>query len=120
MGVFIFFDQYKSKNKGMLITNNKLDMLVKSSNMLKLQVCLNSVNSKNDFRNTVWFGIVNNIEFMKENNVKLTRERFHGNKKATKADINTMESFTLLLNGICDYKIQTFFSRVEFQRRKQT
>lgn len=114
LGVFIFFDQYKSKNKGMLpsmlITNNKLDMLVKSSNMPKLQVYLNSVNSKNDFRNTVWFGIVNNIEFMKENNVKLTRERFHGNKKATKADINTMESFTLLLNGICDYKIQTFFS----------
>ncbi len=114
LGVFIYFDQYKSKNKGMvptmLIANNKLDMLVKSSNLPKLQVYLNTVNNKNDFRNTIWFGIVNDIEFRKESNVNLTRERFKGNKKAAKSELNTMEAFTTLLNGICDYKIQTFFS----------
>lgn len=114
LGVFIYFDQYQSKNKGMipsmLITNDKLDMLVKSSNLPRLQVYLNTVNNKNDFRNTIWFGIVNDIEFNAETNVKLTRERFKGNKKVTKENVNTMESFTSLLYGICDYKIQTFFS----------
>ena len=94
----------------MLICNNKLDMLVKSSNLPRLQVYLNTVNNKNDFRNTIWFGIVNDIEFTTETNVKLTRERFKGNKKVSKPDVNTMESLTSLLFGICDYKIQTFFS----------
>ncbi|WP_058486184.1 hypothetical protein [Defluviitalea phaphyphila] len=114
LGVFIFFDQYQSKNKGMaptmLITNNTLSMLTKSSNLPILQVYLNTVNNKNDFRNTIWFGIVGDIEFNKGNNIKLTRERFKGNKKVVKEDINTMESLTSLLHGICDYKIQTFFS----------
>lgn len=114
LGVFSFFDQYKSKNKGMLptmlIANDKLEMLVKSSNLPRLQVFLNTVNNKNDFRNTIWFGIVNDIEFSKESNIKLTRERFSGNKKAIKNDLNTMESLTLLLNGILDYSVQTFFS----------
>ena len=114
LGVFVFFDQYKSKNKGMvpalLIANAKLDMLVKSSNLPRLQVYLNTVNNKNDFRNTIWNGIVGDVEFNMEDNVKLTRERFKGNKKVKKPDINTMESLTSLLFGICDYKIQTFFS----------
>lgn len=44
--------------------NDKLDMLVKSSNL----VYFNTVNNKNDFRNTIWFEIVNNIEFNTETN----------------------------------------------------
>jgi hypothetical protein len=114
LGAFIFFDQYKSKNKGMLPTmlvcNTKLDMLTKSSNLPRLQTYLNTVNNKNDFRNTIWFGIVGDIEFNLEDNVKLTRERFKGNKKVIKSGVNTMESLTSLLYGICDYKVQTFFS----------
>ncbi len=114
LGVFIYFDQYKSKNKGMvptmLICNNKLEMLTKSSYLPRLQVYLNTVNNKNDFRNTIWFGIVGDIEFNIENNTKLTRERFKGNKKVAKQNVNTMENLTSLLYGICDYKIQTFFS----------
>ncbi|MDR1066646.1 MAG: transcriptional regulator [Clostridiales bacterium] len=114
LGAFIFFDQYKSKNKGMvptmLVCNDTLEMLVKSSNLPRLQVFLNTVNNKNDFRNTIWFGIVSDIEFNKETNVKLSRERFQGNKKVVKSGINAMESLTSLLYGIVDYKIQTFFS----------
>ena len=114
LGVFIFFDQYQSKNKGMvpsmLVTNNKLDMIVKSNTLPRLQVYLNTVNNKNDFKNTIWFGIVSDVEFNKGNNVKLSRERFKGNKKVNKPGVNTMESLTMLLQGIQDYKIQTFFS----------
>lgn len=114
LGVYTFFDQYKSKNKGMLpsllVTNCKLDMTVKSSNLPRLQVFLNTVNNKNDFRNTIWFGIVGDLEFNLESNVKLTRERFKGNKKIVNPNANTMESLTMLLYGIVDYRIQTFFS----------
>lgn len=114
LGVFIFFDQYQSKNKGMvptmLITNNPLDMTVKSNNLPRLQVYLNTVNNKNDFKNTIWFGIVGDIEFNQENKVQLSRERFKGNKKVIKPGVNTMTALTSLLHGINDYKIQTFFS----------
>jgi len=114
LGVFVYFDQYKSKNKGMvptlLICNNRLDMLTKSNYLPRLQVYLNSVNHKNNFQNCVWFAIANDIEFNLDNNVKLTRERFKGNKKVTKNNVNSMENLTSLLSGICDYKIQTFFS----------
>ena len=114
LGVFVFFDQYRSKKKGMppslLVCNSKLDMITKSNFMPRLQVYLNTVNNKNDFRNTIWFGIVGDIEFNLENNVKLTRERFKGSKKVTKPDINLIENLSALLAGIADYKVHTFFS----------
>ena len=114
LGVYVYFDQYKPKNKGMvpslLVCNNKLDMITKSNLMPRLQVFLNTVNNKNDFRNTIWFGIVGNLEFNIEDNVKLTRERFKGNKKVVKQDINAMENFSALMHGISDYKVQVFFS----------
>jgi len=114
LGVYIFFDQYKPRNKGMvpsmLICNNTLDMLTKSNNLPRLQTFLNTVNNKNDFRETIWFGIVGNLEYDAGDNIKLTRQRFDGNKKVTKTDLNTMEHLTSLLHGIVDYRIQTFFS----------
>ncbi len=62
----MFFDQYATKNRGMaptlLVTNTKLDLLVKSTNAPRLETYLNTVNSKNDFTDTVWFGIVPSIE----------------------------------------------------------
>ncbi len=114
LGVFSYFDQYRPKIKGMtpsmIICNTKLDMIVKSSNLPRLQAYLNTVNNKTDFKNTIWYGIVPDIEFTKESTVKLSRERFAGNKKITKEGVNTMESLTGLLNGIVDYKVQVFFS----------
>ena len=114
LGVFVFFDQYRSKRKAMppalLICNNKLDMLTKSNFMPRLQVYLNTVNNKNDFRNTIWFGIVGDLEFNLESNVKLTRERFKGSKKVVKPNINLIENLAALLGGISDYKVHTFFS----------
>lgn len=113
LGVYVFFAQY-GKNKGMkpsmLVCNATLEMLVKSTNMPRLQVFLDTVNNKNDFRNTVWFGIAANVEYNDSSGVRLTRERVKGNKKVTKTDLNTMADLTSLLQGICDYKVQTFFS----------
>lgn len=114
LGVKMFFDQYDIKRKGMvptlLITNTKLDLMVKSSNLPRLETFLNSVNTKNDFENTVWFGIVPDIGLESSGKVKLRRERFRGNDVEERLDTNTMESLVSLLDVIKDYKIQVFFN----------
>ena len=114
LGVKMFFDQYVTKNKGMqpamLITNTKLDMLVKSSNIPRLETYLNTVNAKNDFTDTIWFGIVPSIDMEAGAKAKVTRERFRGNEKVVKQDGNTMESLTMLLQVVKDFKVQIFFS----------
>lgn len=114
LGVRMFFDQYATKNKGMqpsmLITNAKLDMTVKSSNIPRLETYLNTVNSKNEFSDTIWFGIVPSVELESAGKVKVSRERFRGNGKTVKQEGNTMESLTMLLQVVKDYKVQVFFN----------
>ncbi|MBC2580530.1 transcriptional regulator [Clostridium sp. DJ247] len=114
LGVKMFFDQYNTKNKGMqptlIITNNKLDMTVKSSNSDRLETYLNTVNSKNDFMDTIWFSIVPSIEMSSVGKVKTRRERFRGNEKVSQKEGNTIESLTILLEILKKYKIQVFFN----------
>lgn len=114
LGIKMYFDQYSVKNKGMqpalIITNNKLDMTVKSNNIPRLKAYLNTVNLKNDFEDTIWFGIVPSVEIEQVGKVKTRRERFKGNVKAGKSDGNTMESLSLLLDTLRDYRIQVFFN----------
>ncbi|MGC5325334.1 transcriptional regulator [Brevibacillus sp. SYSU BS000544] len=116
LGVKMFFDQYTTKNKGMqptlLVTNTKLDMMVKSNNIPRLETYLNTVNSKNEFSDTVWFGIVPSVEMEAAGKARVSRERFKGNEKVTKQEGNTMESLTMLLQVVKDYKVQIFFSFV--------
>ncbi len=114
LGVKMFFDQYATKSKGMLptmlVANNKLDMLVKSSNIPRLETYLNTVNAKNEFSDTIWFGIVPSIELEAAGKVKVTRERFKGNEKVVKQGGNSMESLSMLLQVVKDYKVQMFFN----------
>ena len=114
LGVKIFFDQYQVKEKGMepklLICNVPLDMMVKSSNLPRLLAYLNTTNDKNEFDNTVWFGIVPDVELNQSEGGRLQRVRFAGNKKVEKAGANSMESLATLLNAIQPYRITTFFS----------
>lgn len=109
LGVKIYFDQYATKNKGMqpslLVTNSKLDMLVKSNNLPRLQAYLNTVNSKNDFTDTIWYGIVPAIELEASGNTKVSRSRFKGNEKISKIAGNTMESLSMLLETVKNYKV---------------
>jgi len=114
LGVKMYFDQYATKNKGMqpslLVTNTKLDMLVKSNNLPRLRTYLNTVNSKNDFTDTVWYGIVPALELEASGKMKVSRARFKGNDKVAKQDGNTMESLSILLETVKDYKVQVFFN----------
>lgn len=121
IGVKMYFDQYTTKHKGMipklLITNTKLDLLVKSSNLPRLETYLNTINSKNNFEDTAWLGIVPDIELETSGKVKVRRERFKGNNVEDGNAGNTMESMVTLLNVTKDYKIQIFFN---FQTGEET
>ncbi len=121
LGIKMYFEQYETKGKGMnpslLITNTKLDMLIKANNKPRLQTYFNTVNAKNDFDNTIWFGIVPAIELDVAPKMKSRRERFKGSNKTKKAGGNTIESLTLLLDMIREYKIQVFFN---FQATDET
>lgn len=114
LGVKMFFDQYNTKTKGMqptlMITNNKLDMTVKSNNIDRLETYLNTVNAKNDFADTIWFSIVPAIEMASVGQVKARRERFKGNEKIAKKEGNTIESLSSLLEALRKYKVQVFFN----------
>lgn len=114
LGVKMYFDQYATKNRGMqpslLVTNTKLDMLVKSNNLPRLRTYLNTVNAKNDFTDTIWYGIVPALELEATGKMKVSRARFKGNEKVTKQEGNTMESLSILLDTVKDYKVQIFFN----------
>ena len=79
LGVKTFFDQYQVKEKGMqpklLISNASLEMLVKSSNLPRLLTYLNTTNDKNEFENTIWYGIVPDVELNQSAGGKLQRIR---------------------------------------------
>lgn len=114
LGVKVFFEQYNTKEKGMrpslLVTNVKLDMLVSSMNVERLKTYLNTVNTKNDYNNTVWLGIVPDIELEASTGRKSMRQRFKGNTTTERPEGNTMESLTNLMDVVKDYKIQMFYN----------
>ncbi len=114
LGVKVFFEQYNTKEKGMrpslLVTNVKLDMLVSNMNVDRLKTYLNTVNTKNDYNNTVWLGIVPDIELEVSTGRKNMRQRFKGNTTTERPEGNTMESLTNLMDVVKDYKIQMFYN----------
>lgn len=114
LGAWCFFEQYPKKLKGMkpslLVTNLSNEMLAKSSNISRLITYLNTTNAKNDFGNTVWYTIVPDVSLDQYSKMKLTRERFKGNEKTEKTDVNSVESLARLLDVFRDFGVQCFFS----------
>lgn len=114
LGIWCFFEQYPKKLKGMkpslLVTNLSNEMLAKSSNISRLITYLNTVNAKNDFGNTVWYAVVPDVSLDQYSKMKLTRERFRGNSKVEKTDVNSVESLSRLMDVFKDYEVQCFFS----------
>jgi len=121
LGIRMFFDQYKTKTKGMapslLIANVSPEMLAKSSNLPRLITYLSTVNSKNNFNDTIWYAIYPNLSWSQNVTNKISRERFMGNVKKAGTDVNSMESLSVLLNVFKDFRIETFFS---FENREET
>lgn len=114
LGVRLFFEQYPSKLRGMkptlLITNVSNEMLAKTPNIPRLVAYLNTVNNKNDFSHTIWYGIFPSVALSATSGVKLTRERFKGNKTPTNTNTNTIESLSMLMGVLERFRVQCFFS----------
>lgn len=114
LGVWAFFEQYPLNIKGMkpsmFITNISNDMLVKANNLPRLIAFLNTVNAKNDFDNTIWYGVVPSVSLDQNSNIRLTRQRFQGNENTEKTGVNSVEALVRLLDVLKDYSVQCFFS----------
>lgn len=121
LGIKMFFDQYKAKSKGMspslLIANVSPEMLAKSSNLPRLITYLNTTNSKNNFKDTIWYAIYPNVSWSQNVTNKINRERFKGNVQKAGTDVYSMESLSILLDVFKDYRVSTFFS---FENREET
>lgn len=121
LGIRMFFDQYKTKTKGMaprlLVANVSPEMLAKSSNLPRLITYLNTTNSKNNFHDTIWYAIYPNLSWNQNVTNKIHRERFKGNVKKAGNGINSMEALASLLDVFKDYRVETFFS---FENREET
>ena len=91
LGIRMFFDQYKTKTKGMVpalvIANISPEMMAKSSNLPRLITYLNTTNSKNNFNDTIWYAIYPNVSWSQNVTNKIHRERFKGNVKKAGTDI---------------------------------
>ena len=114
LGVWAFFEQtprkkVKDMRPSMLIANTNNEMLAKTTNIVRLQTYLNSTNAKNDFHNTVWYCIIPSVSLNQNSKMKLTRERFKGNKEVEKTGLVSMESLSRTLQVLNDYKVQCFF-----------
>ncbi len=121
LGIRMFFDQYKSKTKGMtptlVIANISPEILAKSPNIPRLITYLNTTNSKNNFNDTIWYAIYPNLSWSQNVTNKIHRERFQGNVKKAGTDVYSMEALSTLLNVFKDYRVETFFS---FENREET
>ena len=114
LGVKMFFEQYDVRmglmKPTLLITNVKPEMIVKAGNKDKLRAFLNTTNEKNDFDNTVWFGIYPNVDLDIKKSEKKVRARFMGTKNEEKTEKNTIEVLTNLMTVLAEYKVQVFFN----------
>ena len=114
LGVKLFFDQYEVKIPNMkpklLITNINPELLLNPINKEKLQVYLNTVNNKNDFSNTIWFGILPNVNFDTNlENIKIKKIFVSSDNE----DLKNKNKFSLvsnIANILEKYKIQLFFN----------
>ncbi len=121
LGLKMFFEQYKVKTKGMqptlLVANIKPEMLAKTSYIPSFITYLNTTNSKNNFNDTIWYAVYPNLSISQGAGRKIKRERFAGNIKKENSDVNSLESLSILLDVLKDYRIETFFS---FENREET
>ena len=114
LGVWSFFEQSPKNCKTMrptlIVTNVSNELLARSSNIPRLITYLSSVNAKNDFDNTIWYGIFPSVSLDSQSRMKVVRERFKGNENVEKEDTNSVESLSRILDVLKDFSVQCFFS----------
>jgi len=120
LSVKAFFDQYQPKSPMMrpslLIVNASMDEILEEKNLENLKKYLETVNNKSDYSNTIWFGIVPNIEYSEEREMELDEDTmrqfgYTGDLDHGVTLVPTpISDLQFLLDSIKDYRIQVFFS----------
>ncbi|WP_288891444.1 transcriptional regulator [uncultured Sneathia sp.] len=114
LGIKIFFDQYNTKYKQMkpklLITNFKLDLLMNPKSKKALAIYLNTVNNKNDFTNTIWFGILPNVNYDVSIENQKIKKKFMGSDTEEILEKNKFNDILNIADLLEKYKIQLFFN----------
>lgn len=120
LSVKAFFDQYQPKTPFMrpslLVVNAPMSDILEEKNLGNLKKYLETVNNKSDYSNTIWFGIVPNIEYSDEREIDIDEDTMR--QFGYTGDIYTgvsimptpVSDLQVLLDEIKDYRIQVFFS----------
>ena len=120
LSVKAFFDQYQPKTAlmrpSLLVVNAPMTEILEEKNLDNLKKYLETVNNKSDYSNTIWFGIVPNIEYSDDSEMDIDEDTMR--QFGYTGDIYTgtsimptpVSDLQLLLDEIKDYRIQVFFS----------
>lgn len=114
LGVRLYFEQYQKVEAGMSPTLVITNMVPEDMNtplyLRRLQVYLETVNEKNDGKNTLWYAIIPRIEIEDKEKKKEIRERFQGRGEEEKATAFQAEDVAAVSALVMEYRIQVFFS----------
>jgi len=114
MGIKGFFNQYTIEEGIMpptlIISNCTMEQLMLEKNRRKFTVYLETVNDKNYYASTIWYGIIPRLPFVEEEIKPLTRERFLGTEREESENTNSIEAAYLLIDICAKYRIQSFIS----------
>ena len=120
LSVKAFSVQYQPKSPFMrpslLVVNAPMSDILEEKNLENLKKYLETVNNKSDYSNTIWFGIVPNIEYSDEREIDIDEDTMR--QFGYTGDIYTgvsimptpVSDLQVLLDAIKDYRIQVFFS----------
>lgn len=114
LGISTFFRQNQNIHQKMkpilIITNCSTDEFVDIKNKKRLQVYLESVNLKNNHRDTIWYAILPRIALLNYEELKVSRQRFLGSREEQGEQEQRMESMDGVVELLAKYRIQIFFS----------
>ena len=113
LGVREFFAPYANTNgmhPTLLVSNLNISDLKEPQNKELLELYLSTVNTKNDFENTIWYAIVPNVAYERKNRESVVRERFLARGEKTNYVQNEIEDVMVLLEILANYRIQSFLS----------
>lgn len=112
-GIKEFFEQQSgaSRNAELVIANIAADEILDIRNKEKLDIYLNSVNSKVFYEKTIWYAILPNLDMDIEKKQREIRERFASSARdQIVVKRYEREEVISLMEVLADHKIQTFVS----------
>lgn len=113
LGVWNFFlpyEGFEGMRPTLIVANFAVSDILDGRNREKLDIYLNSVNSKTYLDNTIWYAIAPNLITRTEVQSRNVRERFKSQKEQFRYHRNEVEEMLPLFELMGKYRIQTFMS----------